>query len=120
MRTTSQSRPAISPAGRNLTGHDRWVQRQQLQERPVGVFHRDEAAGFGHAAELAHDTGEFRLRQVLSDIGAPHALEGRVGKGEVQHAADLNIYGHGAVSVLDEAFDPGDTLRRQIDRGDLP
>ena len=67
----SAQQPGVGRLGtpcRNQPGQDCRIQREQLEERPIKVFHRDEAAGFGHTAELAHNAGEFRLRQVWATL----------------------------------------------------
>src|SRR5215210_1479941 len=64
---------------RGQPGPDGRIQRENLQERCVKVLHSNEAAGFGHAAELAYGAGKLRLRQVLGDVGAPHAVKSRGG-----------------------------------------
>ena len=98
--------------------HDGRVQREELEERRRPSLYGDEAAGFGHAAELAHRAGELRLGQVLGDVGGPHAVKCCVGEGQVEHAADAQVHGGRAAPLLDEALDLGDVLRRQIERGD--
>ena len=108
LRTPCRDQPGVN--GR--------VQRENLQDRPVEIFHRDEATGFGHAAELAHDPGELRLRQVLGDVGAPHAVKGCVGEGQVQHAAEMRVDGGHTAPLPNQPLHVSDVLRRQIERCD--
>jgi len=66
----------------------------------------------------ANSACELRLRQVLGDVGAPHAVKCGVGEGQIQQAADVQIHGGRAAPLLDEALDMGYVLRREIERGD--
>ncbi len=109
---------SLGPSRRDEPGHDRRVERQNLEDCPVRVFHGNDATGFGDAPELAHDAGELRFGKVLGDVGAPHAVERRLIEWELKQATDAKVHGCRARLIPDKTLDLCDVLRRQIQRDD--